>query len=288
MINYGTEMASTHSSGLQVTDAYYDMENLNKDYSACKMLSCIHINTRSMRNKLDEINELIQSKTEKFDVLFTETWLTANDPVPQFSGYRSHHIRRENKAGAGVAVYVKEPLKLDVIEEFSIITNDVECLTVHLNKTVVSVVYRPPTGDKATFFSFMEKLLPLTRSTSETCVIMGDVNVNMTTDEAWSLELKTLFSCYGCSNYITAPTRVTINSATLLDICVSNLNECDIKSGVLIADLSDHLPVFCLIPKDPDKQNNDCKQRFCQIIRQNTLEQFRCLLQCIDRLARNI
>lgn len=172
-------------------------------------------------------------------------------------------------------------MNLVAIVEFSIICNDVECLTVQLNKTILSVVYRSPTGDKVAFCSFMEKLLPLNRSTNETCVIMGDVNVNMITDEGMSLELKTLFSWYGCSNYITIPTRVTINSDTLLDICVLNLNECDVKSGVLIADVSDHLPQFCLIPEDLDKQNKDSKQLFRRIIRQNTLEQFRCLLRSV-------
>ena len=44
---------------------------------------------------------------------------------------------------------------------------------------------------------------------------------------------------------ITKPTRITDHTATLIDHIYTNTPEKLIKSGICLADISDHLPVFC-------------------------------------------
>ena len=44
---------------------------------------------------------------------------------------------------------------------------------------------------------------------------------------------------------ITKPTRITDHTATLIDHIYTNTPEKLIKSGLCLADISDHLPVFC-------------------------------------------
>ena len=45
--------------------------------------------------------------------------------------------------------------------------------------------------------------------------------------------------------YQTKPTRITDHTATLINHIYTNTPEKLIKSGLCLADISDHLPVFC-------------------------------------------
>ena len=53
---------------------------------------------------------------------------------------------------------------------------------------------------------------------------------------------------------ITKPTRVTEHTATLIDHIYTNSVDVEISSGILTIDISDHLPVFCVL------QNNLVKE----------------------------
>ena len=71
-------------------------------------------------------------------------------------------------------------------------------------------------------------------------------------------------SCTGCSSHLVAdyfdmltsngyfpliniPTRVTENSAAIIDYIVTNDHQHHIFSGVINSDLSDHYPTFCIV-----------------------------------------
>lgn len=84
---------------------YYSVSTFNKKFPSGNSLSLLHINCRSIRNKQDEVNTLLQMLSVKFDlILLTETWLTVNDLPHLLPGYQFEHLFRENKRGGGVAV----------------------------------------------------------------------------------------------------------------------------------------------------------------------------------------
>lgn len=74
---------------------------------------------------------------------------------------------------------------------------------------------------------------------------MGDLNIDLLSDDSHSRELQSLISSYACINYITLPTRITCNTDTLLDICISNVQ---LPHTELSLDIIGHLPIFCFIP----------------------------------------
>lgn len=64
---------------------------------------------------------------------------------------------------------------------------------------------------------------------------------------------------YYCSN-TAAPdiNRVTLNTATLLDICIMNTLSDNVESGRLCSGLSDHFPISCfLCYEDKSTQHKD-------------------------------
>ena len=55
------------------------------------------------------------------------------------------------------------------------------------------------------------------------------------------------YDSYNCLELITKPTRITTTSSTLIDHIYTNMPATKLTPGILINDLSDHLPVFVSI-----------------------------------------
>jgi len=83
--------------------------------------------------------------------------------------------------------------------------------------------------------------------------VCGDVNINLLHHKI-ALPIRNYISTcssYGCLQLITNPTRITPSSCTLIDHIYTNFPTEKLTPGILINDLSDHLPVFVLIKTKP-------------------------------------
>ena len=63
--------------------------------------------------------------------------------------------------------------------------------------------------------------------------LLGDINVDLMVDtkSANAGKLKHIFDIYGLYQLITEPTRITINSRSLIDLCITNTPNKVAKSG---------------------------------------------------------
>ena len=79
---------------------------------------------------------------------------------------------------------------------------------------------------------------------------MGDFNIDLIKYESSDHVNRFLYQMYSSHFYplINRPTRITANSATLIDNIFINNIHLDCVRGILISDLSDHLPVFQIFP----------------------------------------
>ena len=84
---------------------------------------------------------------------------------------------------------------------------------------------------------------------NNTIFVYGDFNVNLLNHGQHYLADNFLDILHGFGLYalITQPTRITINSATLLDNIFTNVPFNNAIGGVIINDISDHLPFFAVI-----------------------------------------
>ena len=117
-------------------------------------------------------------------------------------------------------------------------------------KLVIGVIYRPPNSDLVTFTDIMKNIVEKIRREYKSCYLMGDYNINLLNVDTLQLTSDfndTLFS-NGFVPLITRLTRVTSNSATLIDNIftnqVNNNNINHVMSGILLTDISDHYPIF--------------------------------------------
>lgn len=117
----------------------------NAIFRPASPLKILHLNTRSIRNKEQQLSDLYASITHRFDILmYTETWLTETEKPPHFHGYSYNGFVRSSGRGGGIAIYVKTSLRHAIISECSVINSSVECMSVRLQKLIVVVIYRPP------------------------------------------------------------------------------------------------------------------------------------------------
>lgn len=236
-----------------------DLINLKNLYDTCceKSLSCVHFNLRSGRNKQDELEYFFSEAQVNFDVvMFSETWFASEDDVFTFPTYKSYYMNRTGKRGGGVAMLISSKIDCELMSEFSCISPLYEILTVRCGTSVFCVCYRPPSNNVRLFFSFLDSLLEFVSEKKYALILGGDLNINMLAESSVKLELESMLSSHYCQNVITAPTRITSQSSTLLDLFITNFDTSLVTAGTLIHNISDHMPIFMFV----NQLNNVPKQ----------------------------
>ena len=110
---------------------------------------------------------------------------------------------------------------------------------------LVDIWYRPSNSPPERFNEF-ENVIDKIDTESKELYILGDANCNLLPEASphISSHLTNIFDIYGLSPLITEPTRVTLVSNTLIDLCITNSPEKVSNSGVIHLGISDHSLVF--------------------------------------------
>lgn len=146
-------MSTTQESSDPVLDlqllndhGIYTTEEINGlSHTVKPQYSAIHLNTRSLKQHFDQMCNVLDSISCKFDFIgCSETWFTSETDSTcfQIPGYTLVNENRTFLSGGGVALYVsldysfslRNDLKIDSIENLWIETNDM----------IVGVIYKPP------------------------------------------------------------------------------------------------------------------------------------------------
>lgn len=90
-------------------------------------------------------------------------------------------------------------------------------------------------------------------------IVCGDFNINLVNSAAHSKTADFINMMYSNMLFpiITKPSRITTDTTTLIDDIFSNKIEVKIVGGLLISDISDHLPVFAVF--------HNCWRSHCKI-----------------------
>jgi exonuclease III len=233
-------------------------------------LSVFNTNARSLAKHVSEyqlyLNSLRNEKFDHFDILsFTETWLDEIlEPIVDIEGYNVvFKHKNDNKKGGGLAMYIHQNLKFFIRNDL-IVPQDkqhlFDVLFVEIASTVpksssknivIGIIYRSPSfNSEGEFTAFLNQLLSSVSSENKDFILMGDANIDLLNYKMHrpTTEYLDMLFCHGFIPSITNPTRITNNSATLIDhVFVKNPSP-DQISGTLTVDISDHFANFILIP----------------------------------------
>ena len=210
-----------------------------------------HQNIRSFNKNSDETFTYIDKMlcTAPDVMVFSETWFDQTDQT-SIEGYSDFHTTREMKKGGGVSIYVKGNHVCKQITKFSLSNEFIEICSVEVNlssqtKIVIIGIYRPP---NASLIDFNIKINEYMNSFAQSTHVyfVGDFNIDLMSPNSLATEFINTCHLNSYSPLITLPSRITDESATLIDhIWTNQLYDC--WSGILDCTATDHFPVFTKI-----------------------------------------
>ena len=199
-----------------------------------------------------------QLNTENGSTITTGMVHTSSFPSYNIPKYNYELNCRQRRRGGGVSLYIHSLLQYKTRPELQlggeVNSVFVEILKNSLNakkNVICGCIYRPPSMSLVTFNKLLCDMFGKILRENKYIYLIGDFNVNILHDVPGGLstqEFKNIFSTNYCFPLINIPTRVTMNSASLIDNMYSNFpaqgNVCD--SGVLKTSISDHYAIFCI------------------------------------------
>ena len=275
---------------------YYDSDDFSTQCNANKVnFSLFHMNIRRIAKHKGELQALLSTLNHSFDVIvLTEVGDDADNYINNtfISGYSSFtHVPNFSKYG-GVAVMVKNdlgPVTLRSDLKLEKCCNCHKCETEDVwiqmssgdQNYIIGGIYRHPNGNACHFSSALEKSLEKLPDDIN-CIISGDININLLNYENQQpLNYLTIMTSFNFAPYITIPTRITDDKATLIDHIfmktANNHPEYNTISGNLFTDITDHLPNFILLSfNKPSAVKN---RPFIRIYSERNTNSFKATLQ---------
>ena len=253
---------------------YHDLKSYKDLCSECtNHLKIIHINARDLPSKIDQLTALLSSLHRPPDVLcISETWLEISETeFCNIPGFYAYHVVRKQRSHGGVSIFVANHLNSNQLSESSYIHDDIEVNTIDVNvsnKTfTISAVYRPH-SKHIRVDCFSEKLSQFLVSNDlrgKQIILVGDFNINLLEIDQHppTHNFLTNLQSQNFVIHISRPTRFPEGQQTgnpsLLDHIYSNFF-LNFKAGILLYDISDHLPVFINIPL-PSVNKSSCASK---------------------------
>ena len=264
--------------------AYYDealfQEKCLKSDLSQENFSLIHFNARSACRNLSSIENYLHCLNFQFSVVgLTETWYNeSNVGLYGLPGFNQED-RYRSKRGGGVSIHIKTSINYKPRTDLDIFNDDIESVFIEIEgksinsckNHIIGVIYRPPNRDVNIFISYLKKIFDKLKSGNQYCHLLGDYNSNLlcADDHIATSNFVDHMYTHSYVPLITKPSRITAQSATLIDNIFTNaIHDNAIVQGLLYTDISDHLPVFAVffskIAGNGDKNKDEFifKRRF--------------------------
>jgi hypothetical protein len=190
---------------------------------------------------------MLQSELEEVEVLcLTEHWLKEEYikliSIDEFK-LVSNFSRSESIHG-GTCIYVKHYLKTREVNYLNGIgkEKDFEISAVEVldYKLIVVCVYRSPDGDFSIFLRNLESVIQKVKVRKRWLILCGDWNINFVKESSNLSDVQELLTLYNLVNTVRTPTRVTKNSASLIDVVITDKEIISDVATVIDLGFSDH------------------------------------------------
>ena len=247
-----------------------DLDSL-KELEAKKGFKMIHLNTRSLFKKIDQLRLTLCTKII-YIVTISETWLSdkMDTRLIDIEGYRSFRQDRGDGAavkvrGGGLITYIKNDPGLDVYvqEEQSLSNRHIEMQWLqitrkHAKNILLCNIYRPPEGKVELAIQHLENALKQLRKSNMEIIMLGDLNIDYKNKQTPNYKKLIFFQkSNSLQQHIKTATRHTAKSSTVLDIALTSSPHI-IAAGTININISDHQPIYIIRKKE---RNNKAKRQ---------------------------
>ena len=214
-------------------------------------LKCFHLNVRGLWSNLCHVTELLTAHTDIGIFTLSETHIQDEpDELYVINGYSFISLPRSNGLGGGVAVYISEQINWTRRYDLE---SELECIWLEIfpyktKSFLICSMYRPPDTSSythANFKNLFAGMLDLATANLKEVIVMGDLNVNYHRNED-NTEIKSIISVNGFKQIVKEATRTTENTATLIDIIITNNPSVIACTKVVPIAFSDHDLIGCV------------------------------------------
>ena len=222
---------------LSKTDLKQFKVKLDKNDDINNRFSIYHQNIRGLKGKISEFLLSLPAEVPHL-ICLTEHHLKvyelANTHIPEYK-LGANYCRKNLKQG-GECIYVCEPIKFSNINLLKRNKEqDIEIAALQINiqkrKIIVICVYRAPCSNFELFLSKLEIILNSLHRHNTESIICGDININYFDPSNKKSQPDNLLGTYNLTDTVSFPTRITNNSATLIDnIFMDNRRSYTIRS----------------------------------------------------------
>ena len=210
-----------------------------------------HLNITSIPKYIDQLRIYLVNKP--LDILtVNETRLdeSISDKEVNIQGYNLWRKDRCRFCG-GVAIYTRDILNVREMSQFVPENIESVCLEIIKPKTkpfLLTTVHRPPSSN-ANFMDEMENYFHTLDEQDKELILTGDLNCDLSllVLQSHSRQLLDILELFQMKQVIADTTRITSNTALLLDIIATNRPDKVKESGALHLGISNHsLAYLCL------------------------------------------
>ncbi|XP_062601194.1 uncharacterized protein LOC134262888, partial [Saccostrea cucullata] len=196
--------------------------------------------------KIEEIKILLQNKQDLNILGLCETFLNDNisDSELNIDGFEMERKDRILRAGGGIVVYISDNIRYKRRTDFEI--GDIETIWLELNSKNSKPVYycsayRPPSAPSCWAEDLAREINCASCCDDAEIILTGDFNVDLFKEppQSWTYALEEFYF----SQLITAATRVTNTSSTLIDHFYTNKPDNMCEVNVPFIAISDHYPI---------------------------------------------
>jgi hypothetical protein len=227
----------------------------------------LNLNSRSLNSNFDKLKLLLSNFMHKPDIItISETWIQENHLLKAYNieNYNFISIPRNNKRGGGVGIYINHLFNYEILyptSSSSISSTPCELCAVEIynqnsHNIIIINVYKPPDFNASLFIDFLSEFIDSIKINKKQVLLTGDFNIDLLQyhNNLSANQFVDFVLSVGLLPSIIFQTRISRNSATLIDNIFTNLTTTDQYSRIIFDDISDHLPICynCNLLKLPE------------------------------------
>ena len=230
-----------------------------------KYLNVFHSNIRSIAKNLDELLVFLNNICIRYDIIIlSETWVVDNIDLFNLEGYKLCYNEGNVNKNDGVIVYIRGDINMSYeIHALPEINNKILKIEFILDKKkiLITAIYRSPTINIQKFNHYLNEYLnKIHNNYIDYYLFVGDVNIDILSENKYSADYLNILHEYGYISYINKPTRIDGATNTCIDhIFLKDKYEVHKKNNGLIYEyqITDHFPIAICLNIDVENKNGD-------------------------------
>ena len=262
---------------------YTDFLNFDSRVDVFHSLFMLHFNIRSLQKNFETFYESLQLLPTLPQIIGISETKINDTPLTNISipNYMFLHANSTTRAG-GVGLYILSSISFKLLGKNQLSNVGCENLWVSLNfpgvqrTVVIAIIYRHPRSDSNAFIETLNNKLGEIDCNKNDFYLMGDINLNISESDCSSSSINylSMLESNGVFQLITKPTRVTKNSASLIDHIFTSALSNPIFPGIILNDISDHFITYCATSLKRNPESVKHKKYFCRDIKNLNIESY--------------